>query len=150
MSDDVIVGFDVRARLHVDVDARQITHMAIDPRPAPPCHLGGPAEHLPQAIALCAPFAWPANPGPPAPTGVNERRADLGRAAVSAARQTDVESAATAVVDVLAYIAHFCDRLGLDPNAAFEDGLRCYEGDAEDGPPAQTSLDARAPLQAGS
>lgn len=80
----------------------------------------------------------------------NEDRATLGADAVSiAARQTNVavvESAQTAVTDVLAYVAHFCDRLGLDARATFDAGLRSYEGDFEDGPAARHTLDAELPL----
>lgn len=71
----------------------------------------------------------------------NERRADLGAVAVwHPADQTGVashgEPAGTAVVDVLAYILHFCDRLGLDPQATIDRALTTYNGDFEDGPPA--------------
>ncbi|MCA1571024.1 MAG: hypothetical protein LC798_12025 [Chloroflexi bacterium] len=80
----------------------------------------------------------------------NEGRATLGADAVSiAARQTNVavvESAQTAVTDVLAYVAHFCDRLGLNPRETFDAGLRSYEGDFEDGPAARPTLDAELPL----
>lgn len=151
MSDDVIVGIDVCARMHVDVDARHITHMAIDPRPGTPHHLGGPVDGLPDAIALCESLTWPADERPPLQPR-NERRADLGRDAVyAAARQTNAhaaEPAEAAVVDVLAYIAHYCDRLGLDPAATFDDGLCSYLGDGEDGPAAQPAADAQAPLRA--
>jgi hypothetical protein len=67
----------------------------------------------------------------------NERRADLGRLAIGAAADetnvSKVEGVGTCVTDVLAYIAHFCDRIGADPREMFEDGLRSYEGDFEDG-----------------
>lgn len=80
----------------------------------------------------------------------NERRADLGSAAVlRAALETNVaraDGAQTAVSDVLAYIAHFCDRLGLDPEAMFAAALRSYHGDSEDGPPAAKTLDPDQPL----
>lgn len=80
----------------------------------------------------------------------NERRADLGESAVMAAavetNVAQVEDAETAVRDVLAYIAHFCDRLGLDPDTVFRSALGSYEGDFDDGPPAKQSLDAEAPL----
>lgn len=70
----------------------------------------------------------------------NEDRADLGEEAVyAAAKQTNVheqEDAATAITDVLAYIAHFCERVGLDPAETFRSGLDSYEGDFEDGPRA--------------
>jgi hypothetical protein len=75
----------------------------------------------------------------------NERRADLGADAVmAAAYQTNVvrtDDAATAITDALAYVAHFCDRLGLDPAATFVHALQSYEGDFEDGPPADARLD---------
>lgn len=74
----------------------------------------------------------------------NERRADIGRIAVTAgATETRViqeEPAHTCVVDVLAYIAHFCDRLGLDPEVTFYRALESYEGDSEDGPKANRTL----------
>lgn len=80
----------------------------------------------------------------------NERRADLGQLAViSAAHITNVarvESAQTAITDVLAYIAHLCDRYGLSAGVVFSDGLASYEGDAEDGPPAARTLDPEDPL----
>jgi len=59
---DVIVGFDVRACVHVDVEHGHITRVAIDPLPNDhPRHLGGPAERLEAAIVLCEDpaTAWP-------------------------------------------------------------------------------------------
>lgn len=80
----------------------------------------------------------------------NEERADLGADAVlAAASKTNVhavEAAETAVTDALAYIAHFCDRLGLTPSDVFESALTSYEGDFEDGPAAKHTLDAGVPL----
>lgn len=80
----------------------------------------------------------------------NERRADLGALAIKRpARETnvyEVESAETAVIDVLAYVAHFCDRLGIDPAETFAAGLRSYEGDFEDGPGADEALDGNLSL----
>lgn len=80
----------------------------------------------------------------------NERRADLGRIAVEAAASITnvgrVEDTQTAITDVLAYVAHLCDRYALVPEAVFMAGLRSYQGDAEDGPPAQSVLDASRPL----
>lgn len=80
----------------------------------------------------------------------NERRADLGRMAVFApavmtnvARVDDTE---TAITDVLAYVAHFCDRCALDPEAVFEAALRSYYGDSDDGPRALQTVDAKMPL----
>jgi len=74
----------------------------------------------------------------------NERRADLGLMAVKPpARETNVwnvEAAETTITDVLAYIAHLCDRCGLDPTETFDSGLRSYEGDFEDGPRAAHTL----------
>jgi len=68
----------------------------------------------------------------------NEQRADWGEDAVHcAAKQTGVwdnDDAESAVSDVLAYIAHYCDRLGIDPEATFTRGLNSYTGDFEDGP----------------
>jgi hypothetical protein len=75
----------------------------------------------------------------------NERRADLGAAAVMAAATetnvAEVETASTGITDVLAYVAHFCDRLGLDPRTHFAAGLESYEGDSEDGPAAAVVAD---------
>lgn len=75
----------------------------------------------------------------------NEDRADLGvRAVRAAARLTNVwtqETASTSIKDVLAYIAHACDRAGLAPEAMFEGGLESYQGDFEDGPPAREMFD---------
>jgi len=75
----------------------------------------------------------------------NERRADLGRMAVERpATETGVWEAddrQTAVTDVLAYIAHYCDRLGLDANHVFADGIHSYIGDFEDGPRAKKGDD---------
>jgi hypothetical protein len=80
----------------------------------------------------------------------NERRADLGQQAVlGVATETNVakvEEGQTAVIDVLAYVAHFCDRLDLDPRAIFASALESYEGDFEDGPAAKATLDAAVPL----
>jgi hypothetical protein len=80
----------------------------------------------------------------------NERRADLGREAVAAAAtQTNAiaaEPALTAITDVLAYLAHFCDRCRLNPYAVFDAGLRSYEGDFEDGPRAAGTIDPTVPL----
>jgi hypothetical protein len=82
----------------------------------------------------------------------NERRADLGATAVmTAATITNVarmEAAETAISDVLAYIAHFCDRCGLDAGSAFTAGLRSYAGDFEDGPIAARVVDCELPLAA--
>ena len=68
----------------------------------------------------------------------NERRAGLGATAVmTSATITNVarmEAAETAISDVLAYIAHFCDRCGLGPRSAFTDGLRSYAGTSRTGP----------------
>lgn len=75
----------------------------------------------------------------------NERRADLGIAAVRAAASvTNVwrtDDAETAIRDVLAYIAHACDRAGLLPYETFMAGLASYEGDFEDGPKARPLFD---------
>lgn len=80
----------------------------------------------------------------------NERRADLGATAVfHAATLTNVaqvEPAETAVIDVLAYVLHFCDRLGLDPYEIAERAQFSYRGDFEDGPPAVAKCDAEEPL----
>jgi hypothetical protein len=75
----------------------------------------------------------------------NERRADLGIASVRAAASVTnvwrVEPIETSITDVLAYIAHTCDRFGLDPELMFEAGLNSYRGDSEDGPPARELAD---------
>lgn len=75
----------------------------------------------------------------------NEDRADRGMTAIrAAATQTGVwnaETAETAFTDVLSYIGHACDRLGLDPRAIFAAGLESYEGDSEDGPAAEKIAD---------
>jgi hypothetical protein len=80
----------------------------------------------------------------------NERRADLGREAVAAAAtRTNVlaaEPALTAITDVLAYLAHFCDRCRLNPHAVFDAALRSYQGDFKDGPRAAGTIDPTIPL----
>jgi hypothetical protein len=80
----------------------------------------------------------------------NERRADLGQNAIQAAADDtgvwDGDYAETAVTDVLAYIGHFCDRLGIDVRETFEHGIRSYRGDFEDGPRAMVTLDPERPL----
>jgi hypothetical protein len=80
----------------------------------------------------------------------NERRAELGQQAVlvaaTATNVAKVEDGQTAVTDVLAYIAHFCDRLDLDPKATFAAGIASYEGDFEDAPAAEATLDPAVPL----
>lgn len=72
----------------------------------------------------------------------NEERADYGGDAIAeVARRTGVATAEpveTAIRDVLAYVAHFCDRCGLDPAQTFRLALDySYEGDFEDGPRAR-------------
>jgi hypothetical protein len=85
-------------------------------------------------------------PGTSDPPMDNEDRADLGLTAVlAAATITEVDNAAeahTAISDVLSYVAHLCDRCGLDARKMFEDGLDSYDGDSEDGPWAAHTLDA--------
>jgi hypothetical protein len=80
----------------------------------------------------------------------NERRADVGATVVMAAAEitnvAGLEPTETAISDVLADIAHFCDRCGLEPRAMFERGLRSYLGDFEDGPGAVHLLDGEVPL----
>jgi hypothetical protein len=80
----------------------------------------------------------------------NEDRADLGAMAVmAAATVTEVanDEADTAIRDVLSYVAHLCDRCGLDPKKMFEDGLDSYYGDFEDAPRrAAHALNAGDPL----
>jgi len=75
----------------------------------------------------------------------NERRADLGYNAIrEAGAQTNVitqETVEICISDVLAYVAHLCDRAGLNPDEMFARGMLSYHGDAEDGPPAQPILD---------
>lgn len=81
----------------------------------------------------------------------NEDRADLGEDAVrDIAGRTGVavvEDASTALTDVLSYVAHFCDRLGLDAADVFDAALRSYDGDSEDGPPARHTLMPDEPLE---
>jgi hypothetical protein len=76
--------------------------------------------------------------------------ADVGATAVMATAESanvaGLEPTETAVSDLLADIAHFCDRCGLEPRAMFERGLRSYVGDFEDGPRAVHSLDGEVPL----
>jgi hypothetical protein len=71
----------------------------------------------------------------------NEDRADYGEnAVVAVGSETNVitqDDISTTITDVLAYIAHFCDRVGIDPEETFKSGLQSYEGDFEDGPPAE-------------
>jgi hypothetical protein len=56
------------------------------------------------------------------------------------------EAAVTAVIDVLADVAHACDRLGLDPDDVFACALRSYQGDFSARPRAKATLDAEASL----
>jgi hypothetical protein len=80
----------------------------------------------------------------------NEDRADLGMMAVmAAATVTEVarDEADTAICDVVSYIAHLCDRFGLDPEKMFASGLESYDGDYEDGPRAAHTLDAGRSLE---
>jgi hypothetical protein len=75
----------------------------------------------------------------------NEDRADLGTMAVMAAATVTgvaTDEADTAISDVVSYIAHLCDRLGLDPREMFASGLESYDGDFEDGPRAAHTLKA--------
>jgi hypothetical protein len=80
----------------------------------------------------------------------NEDRADLGAIAVMAAATiTEVarDEADTAICDVVSYVAHLCDRCGLDPKVMFASGLESYDGDFEDGPRAAHTLDAGRSLE---
>jgi hypothetical protein len=80
----------------------------------------------------------------------NEDRADLGTMAVmAAAAVTGVvrDEADTAISDVLSYVAHLCDRCGLDPAQMFDNGLSSYYGDFEDGPRAAHTLNAGRSLE---
>jgi hypothetical protein len=80
----------------------------------------------------------------------NEDRADLGMMAVmAAATVTEVarDEADTAICDVVSYIAHLCDRCGLDPAEMFASGLESYDGDFEDGPRAAHTLRADRSLE---
>lgn len=166
-TDDVIVGFDVCARVHVDVDVRHINRVTIDPLPtATPRYLGGPAEHLAEAITAChdPELTWPicaeltrrpAMFAEPEEDGLSSRHhTDRGANAVlAAARDTSLhiaEPAGAAVVGALACIAHFCNRLGLDPIAAFEDALCSYADHDEDDFDARPVPDGdrRAPASA--
>lgn len=76
----------------------------------------------------------------------NEDRADIGEdMVVTGGRATNVvnvEDAETALTDCLAYMAHFADRLGLDPEQVFASGLLSYRGDWEDGPRAEHAMRA--------
>lgn len=82
---------------------------------------------------------------------INERRADRAESAlraVSADTGVDTqEQASTALVDCLAYFGHLCDRFGLDAPLVFDLALRSYEGDFEDGPGAENTLDPTALLR---
>jgi hypothetical protein len=80
----------------------------------------------------------------------NEDRADLGAITVlPAARLTGVatDEADTAISQVLSYVAHLCNRLGLDPEKMFASGLESYDGDFEDGPRAAHTLRADRSLE---
>jgi hypothetical protein len=80
----------------------------------------------------------------------NEDRADLGAIAVMAAATVTgvaTDEADTAISDVVSYIAHLCDRLGLDPAEMFASGLESYDGDFEDGPRAAHTLNADRSLE---
>jgi hypothetical protein len=80
----------------------------------------------------------------------NEDRADLGAITVlPAATLTEVatDEADTAISQVLSYVAHLCDRFGLDPEKMFASGLESYNGDFEDGPRAVHTLDAGRSLK---
>lgn len=78
----------------------------------------------------------------------NDRRAELGitaiRAAASVTNVWRVELADTAIIDVLSYIAHACDRAGLDARETFAAGLESYQGDFEDGPAVAQWFDGTA------
>jgi hypothetical protein len=80
----------------------------------------------------------------------NEDRADLGAIAVMAAATVTgvaTDEADIAISDVVSYVAHLCDRCGLDPKEMFENGLESYDGDFEDGPRATHTLDAGRSLE---
>jgi hypothetical protein len=80
----------------------------------------------------------------------NEDRADLGTMAVMAAATVTgvaTDEADTAIRDVISYIAHLCDRLGIDPAEMFASGLESYDGDFEDGPRAAHTLRADRSLE---
>jgi hypothetical protein len=81
----------------------------------------------------------------------NEDRADLGAITVlPAAALTEVdtkEEADTAIIQVLSYVAHLCDRFGLDPEKMFANGLESYDGDFEDGSRAAHTLRADRSLK---
>jgi len=66
----------------------------------------------------------------------NETRADLGFAAVEGAATTtgvwDGLPAVTAIEDVLSFIAHACDRVGLNPVETFCDGLKTYREEVQE------------------
>jgi hypothetical protein len=80
----------------------------------------------------------------------NERRADCGESAIYSAGMATgvvrVEDVETAITDVLAYIAHFCDRCGLDAESMFKHGIQSYSMDCQDGPLARTQIPHHEPL----
>lgn len=70
----------------------------------------------------------------------NEARADRGEAAIMigcSGYAIDNNGIWMNVKDALSYIAHFCDRAGLDVEETFAAGIDSYHGDFEDGPGAQ-------------
>lgn len=76
----------------------------------------------------------------------NEQRADIGQRMVAqAARQAgdyERECAESVAIDAASYLAHFCDRLGLDPVMVLTEGTAAYLADAdEDGPRAVERFD---------
>lgn len=76
----------------------------------------------------------------------NESRADLAETALivatdRAAEDTNGEDVWTDVSDLLANIAHFCDRAGIDFHAAVDHAYHAYEGDSEDGPDTERDYD---------
>lgn len=69
----------------------------------------------------------------------NERRADLGAAALRAGcLDWGANDLLTDASDALANIRHWCDREAVDFAYLIERGLDTYEGDSEDGPPAKS------------
>ncbi len=81
----------------------------------------------------------------------NEQRADVGelmvRPGAASMRGGDHEPVSTCIVDTLAYVAHFCDRAGLDPCRIFDAAIAGYRGDGEDGPRAARCLPDTPPLR---
>jgi hypothetical protein len=71
---------------------------------------------------------------------INETRADWGQAAVMTGcpdYAVSGEELWTDIHDALSNIAHFCERVGVNPKDVFTSAIKSYVGDHEDGPPTQ-------------